>query len=669
MSFVFPSRISAASGQKRLTHQAVLTLPRLATLFFLSVVFTVQFALGEEVPMQTARNQNAASVVRSLVISGNDSFPEAQLRSLMQTDVWGTYDEAVLKQDFDAIVRFYHAEGFLFARVPVEKLAVKQFGDGVYIRFEIDEGIIGKITLDGNTKTRDAVILRELLFAVGDVYTEADKEESEQILRRKRYIGDPSIEAHWDAFSQTVSVHVTVKDLWTLLGALEPNFNSQRGYFLARVRESNLSGTGHATQVSYERISEVDEKTRSLFRGQYELPRLFNSHWNFDGEYTQERIGDSWRVLLERPQYSLKSRWSARFQLLEAIDTLSWFEGATRTDTFERHHRGASGRIRRYFGDRQRQTYIGLWATARRSTYELVEKNGISAAALRNRDIKRFGITVGRQHVAYHKTRFLKRMGQTENFFIGSQYGLSLGHASPLYGSDREESYAELALGNGWLRGQRLFGTTTVAVNANFTSRIERSIIEARTTLFYTDVFNTGDIYTLEDGFREDGLFDFHQTFVAQFKTAMQFGWHGESQVILGAATGLRGYAYREFNGEKMMLLRLESRTVFGGTVFRKIDEALAAVATFCAQPFTDSPVSLGLVLSGTAFADIGYIWNGQQTFNIGEPKRSLGFGIRGSFSQVGGTGIIRVECAFPLDSSTSNGFSPTLFYGLERAF
>ncbi len=642
---------------------------QLLPLVCLLVTFTVQLALGAAPPLQTVRSQNAASVVRSLVISGNDSFPEAQIRTLMRTDVWRTYDENVLKQDFDVIVRFYHEKGFPFARVPQEKLAVKQFGDGVYIRFEIDEGIIGKITLAGNTKTKDAVILRELLFGIGDVYTEADKEESEQILRRKRYIGDPRIEARWDALSQTVSVHVTVKELWTLLGALEPNFNSQGGRFLARVREANLSGTGHATQFSYERISEVDEKTRSFFRWKYEMPRLFNSHWNFDGEYTQERIGDSWRVLLERPQYSLKSRWSARFHLLESSDPVSWYEDATRTDTFEQHLRGVSGRIRRYFGDRQQQTYVGLWATARRSTYELIEKSESSAAALRNRDIKRFGITVGRQRVAYHKTRFLMRMGQTENFFIGSQYGLSLGHASPLYGSDRTESYVELALGNGWMRGQRLFGTTTIALNTNFTSRIERSIIQARTTLFYTDVFNTGDIYTLESGFKENGLFDFHQTFLAQFKTTMQFGWRGESQVALGALNGLRGYSLRQFSGEKLMLMSLESRTVLGGTVFRKLHDGIDTVATFCVMPFTGSPVNIGLVLSATVFADIGYIWNGKRTFNLADPKRSVGFGLRGSFSQVGGTGIFLIEYAFALDAPMSSALSPKLFYGLERAF
>ena len=152
---------------------------------------------------------------------------------------------------------------------------------------------------------------------------------------------------------------------------------------------------------------------------------------------------------------------------------------------------------------------------------------------LENRDVKRVGFTLGRQRIAYHKTRFLRRMGREENLLIGSQYALSLGYASPLYASDRSESYAELAWGSSWMQGNQFFNFTTVSLRTDFTSRIERSILEAQTAWFYTDVFNTGDIYTLEAGFRKNGLFDFHQTFVAQFKTEMQFGWSGESQVPL----------------------------------------------------------------------------------------------------------------------------------------
>ena len=54
---------------------------------------------------QTQRNE--ANIVRSLIIKGNDSFSEQQIRALMQTDVWSVYDETVVEADFEAITLFY----------------------------------------------------------------------------------------------------------------------------------------------------------------------------------------------------------------------------------------------------------------------------------------------------------------------------------------------------------------------------------------------------------------------------------------------------------------------------------------------------------------------------------------------------------------------------------
>ena len=613
--------------------------------------------------------EGEVSVVRSLVIDGNESFSEQQIRSLMRTDVWGVYNETVLKSDLEAITRFYRENGYRFARVDEEQLSVKKFVDGVYLGIEVDEGRVGNIIVTGNIQTKEDVIRRELLFMEGDIYTEADREESEQILRRKTYIGAAKVDAQWDERSKSVTIHVTIRELLSFPLGGDLNLNNQKRYWLLQFRDPNLFGSGQSTLWRYERISEVGEKTRSLVRGRYNNPRLFNSHWNFDGEYIQKRDGDSLLVLLERPQYTLKSRWSANVRFSESVNPIYWYENAKKTDTFEQNLQGTFANVRRYFGDRQQQNYIGLWAASRRSKYVLLEKSSASDAMLENRDIKRIGFTLGRQRIAYQKARFLRRMGQEENFLVGSQYALSLGYASPLYASDRSESYAELALGSGWMSGDRFFNLTTFAFSTNFTTRVERSLLQAQTAWFYTDVFNTGNIYTLETGFRENGLFDFHQTFVAQFKTEMQFGWSGHSQVLLGAFDGLRGYAYRQFSGEKMMLLSLESRTIFGGTVFRKVDEALAAVATAVARPFSDRRVHLGVMLSGIVFADIGYIWNGNHTFNLTRPKRSVGFGLRGSLSQFSGTGILRVEFAFPLDPPFSPSFKPRIFYGQERTF
>ena len=105
------------------------------------------------------------------------------------------------------------------------------------------------------------------------------------------------------------------------------------------------------------------------------------------------------------------------------------------------------------------------------------------------------------------------------------------------------------------------------------------------------------------------------------------------------------------------------------GTLFRKLDDGLEAVATFIAKPFIKRAVNLGLIVSATAFTDIGYIWNGHHTFNLAEPKRSVGFGLRGGFAKVSNAGIFRVEFAFPLDAPSSPSFKQMLFWGIEHTF
>lgn len=621
---------------------------------------------------------DTSKTVRSLVISGNASFPERRIRALMQTDVWTDYDETILEKDFRAIEHFYRGQGYRFVRIDREQLSIKKFADGIYLGIAIDEGTIGEIKLSGNKKTRKEVILRELLFEVGDAYVAADKAESEQILRDKSYIGACRIDALWNAKSNTVTIHVNVTELLSPpIPFFDPALHSQGSTFLLGVRESNVFGSGHDTEVHYQRISEIGEKTKSLLTWKYRMPRVLNSHWNFDGAYIQKHEGDSWAVVVERPQYTLKSRWSTRFTLAESIGDFAWYEidpisqKLQRTDRFELDVQKASGGIHHYFGDRERQNYIGIWATSLRSNYLLIEKlpDISSTASPSNRNIRLVGITVGRKRVTYHKTQFIQRMGREEIFFVGSESAFSLGYASPFYGSDRAEGYANLVGRSGWTLGQRILGSALIDISTYFTTYVENPLLQARTSWYYTDVFNTGNIYTVDKGFQKNGLVDFHQTFVAEFKTRLKFSGRGESQVLLGAADGLRGYANRQFSGEKMMLLRLESRTVWGGTLFRNLDKGVEAIATFIAKPFVKGRVNLGFILSTTIFTDIGYIWNGAHTFNLMDPKRSIGFGFRGGFAKISNTGIFRIEFALPLDAPTARSFKQMLVWGIESTF
>ena len=203
--------------------------------------------------------------VRKIILRGNEAFSDEQLRQGMRTEVGAVYDEEILKQDFDRIIGFYRKSGYSFARIDEKRLFKKGFPDGVYLHIYIDEGQIGQLSVEGNSRTRDHVILRELLFKTGDVYTVEDELESERILRRKPYLGDAEIGATWDAETSTVEIHVVVTDLWSLIPALDmPAFSKDSSDFLVQVVDSNMFGTGNQAQLRYQRISEAGERTRSL---------------------------------------------------------------------------------------------------------------------------------------------------------------------------------------------------------------------------------------------------------------------------------------------------------------------------------------------------------------------------------------------------------------------
>ena len=605
--------------------------------------------------------------IKSIVLSGNQSFNQEQILQLMDVKIGEIYDEDSIKNDTDRITKFYRNKGYLYVRV-VESPNI--INDEVFIRLIIDEGKIRSFTLTGNTKTKENVILRELLFQKNDVYIEADRKESERILRQKPYIGAAKIESEWNEDLQGVVVHVTVTEFFSLTGAIDPGINNQTGYFLVQMKETNLFGSGQGSQIRYERTSEVGEKTRGFVTMKYRIPRLFDSHLNFDGQYIQNKEGDSWSVLLERPQYSLKSRWSAQLGISELINQVRWYEDGMRTDTFEQTRNKASGKLLRYMGDRHHQNFMGVWFDSIRSNYYSIESVSQSIASPMNNDIKRVGIILGRRNIGFHKTRFLKGMGGDEDFVTGSVYNLSVGYSSPLYGSERTETYTSLSFNSGWESKDRLFATALIGFKTGFTNQIEHSVIQSGCAFYFRDVFNTGDIYRVDKGFRKNGLIDFHQTIVAQFKSVLQYGWRGESQVLLGADNGLRGYALREFSGEKMMLLSIESRTLCGGSIFNSINNGLTKFATFIAKPFVKNrTIDLGLIMNLTSFIDVGYIWDSDNPFNVQDVKRGVGFGLRGSVAKVSDAGIFRFEVAFPLDPTPPDSFKPHLLYGIERAF
>ena len=570
-----------------------------------------------------------SDLIRNIVLVGNEAYGEDQISEVMHSQIGEDYDPEILKEDLEQIVVFYQSNGFQFARIDVDQVAIKRFSDGVYLRIPIDEGKIGKITVTGNTRSNDHVIQRELLFQVGDTYTVEDELESERILRRKPYLGKAEIVASRDPDTQVVWIQVEVADLWSFIPALDlPAFNKDSSNLLIMLSDSNLFGSGNRGRIRYQLIREEGEDPRSLIRSRYTASRMFDSYWEFDGQFTQKREGDSWQVRLQRPQYSLKTRWSADFTLSESIDEIRWYENGKKTDTFTRSQQVHSARATHFFGDRHNQTQVSLWASSQKSNFNLIEKIAPSDANVENRNLKIVGITLGRRHVDFVRTRFLNQMGRVEDFEVGYRYGASVGHASPLYDSDRTQTNVSVRLALSQAHQDLLFLNAHTELAMRMTDQLGDSVLTAKMKTTFKDLL--------------------YQTIVAQFSTVMGFDLGGRRQVILGGTSGLRGYSSWAFSGEKKMLLNLESRTIFRGGIFKKVEPLI--------------------VLGSAIFADVGYVWNGA-AFNLRAPKRSIGFGLRFSLPKLTESRVYRLDLAYPLDLTGKFSFKPVITYGIGHVF
>ncbi len=563
--------------------------------------------------------------IRNIIVTGNEVFSSEEILNLIQSRAGGDYDPELLHQDFERIADLYQEHGYQFARVDPEQLVVLEFSDGVYLRMYIDEGRIGRIIIRGNSRTKTDVIRQELLFKRGDVYIQDDELESERILRRKPYLGSAEILATRDPSTNLILIEVEVTDLWTFFPALDvPAFSKDKTGFLVALSDSNVFGSGDSGRLRYQQIREEGEDPRHLISGLYRVFRLFDSHWEFDGIYTQKREGVSWEAGLKRPLYSLQTRWSAEFTASESVDEVRWYEQGAKTAVFTRSKQAESGQITRSFGDRRRQTQLAFWMVSERAHFDEIERTPAATANFQDRDTKMIGVSLGHRKVNFIRTRFLDKMGRVEDIGVGYGYGASIGRASPFFGADRNETRVSLFLNASQAHRDLLFVNGRAGVTTRFTADEEEdSVFQASIRAIRKNLF-------------------LRQTLAARISTEMQFGLEGEQQVLLGGNSGLRGYDPRQFSGTKRIRFSVESRSIF-----------------------KEHPL---VVVGAALFADVGYIWTGE-TSDIGIPKRSVGFGLRLGLPKLSGSRVYRADLAYPLDGEGKPSLIPVFTYAIGHAF
>jgi outer membrane protein insertion porin family len=203
-----------------------------------------------------------------------------------------------LREDVMKLTDLYAEHGYAFADVR-PKVDKSEVGKRVNITFIVDQGELvsfNRIKIQGNTRTRDNVIRRDLAVEEGGVYDSKAIRKSTKRLQRLGYFENVTVIPQETMHNDQMDVMVAVKEKPTGQFSIGAGYSSSdKLMFMGEISEDNFLGLG--TRLAFSaNLSAVTNK----FNLSYTDPRIFDSRvsagvdaFNWEREYTDYTKGST----------------------------------------------------------------------------------------------------------------------------------------------------------------------------------------------------------------------------------------------------------------------------------------------------------------------------------------------------------------------------------------
>jgi outer membrane protein insertion porin family len=158
------------------------------------------------------------------------------------------FDRSVLRQDSQRLADYYTNFGYAFAETDINlrKDDEKRVIDVVYVMHKNEMVYIRRVLIEGNTKTRDNVIRREMRLGDGDLFSGYRLARSNQRLVKLDYFENVSIETVPAETPREMDLIVRVKEKPTGMLSLAAGYSTLENFFVSgQVQERNLFGKGY----------------------------------------------------------------------------------------------------------------------------------------------------------------------------------------------------------------------------------------------------------------------------------------------------------------------------------------------------------------------------------------------------------------------------------------
>jgi hypothetical protein len=430
-------------------------------------------------------------------------------------------------------------------------------------------------------QTRSSVIRGSLLFKRGDPVSVRVMDETERLLRARRYIFDVRLRPvmYRDG---VVDIEVMTRDTWSLDPGISVGRSGGATSSSVVLREYNLLGTGVSLSLGHSR--NVD---RSGNEFQFQYDRAFDGWTTLSYSQADNSDGKRRAASLWRPFYALDTRWAAG-AMASTEDRVDSVYGAGIVTSQYRHRQGLGEVFGGWSGG-----LVGGWTQrytvgvqARDDVYKI--EPGVLAPRQLPPDQKMVAPFVRFEVIEdeFHRLSNRNQIGRPEFFAMGLASVLQLGRATTGMGSSR----------NAWV--------ISGSVSKGFEPRPQHELL---TSASLSGQYGAGRL--LQHSLNASARYYLPLTarYLLYGSAAIDVVKTPDlsERPTLGGDTGLRGYPLRYQTGERRAVFTGEFRGYsdvylfhlfrIGGAAFYDLGRAWGAADGNAANPRWLSDVGVGL--------------------------------------------------------------------------
>ena len=274
--------------------------------------------------------------IGEITFSGNKLFSTDLLRRIIHQHSGMVFSPSKLDKDVETIEDFHKRAGYLDTRVRLNRLPNLATGN-IDIRYDVTEGdkfYVKSIHIDGNTKTKSTVILRELTLGPGDVFNTVSMKISKLAQENTRFFDSVDMTDEETNLPGRRNLKISVKEGRTGNLQFGAGFSSlEQGTLFVELSQSNFDlfnrrsffqGDGEKFRLRLQIGSYSSEAIMSfeqpwLFQRRLALGfQLFRTSSDYTSSYYQEiRTGGS--VYLRKmllPQISLQGTVTYTYEIV-----------------------------------------------------------------------------------------------------------------------------------------------------------------------------------------------------------------------------------------------------------------------------------------------------------------------------------------------------------------